>query len=401
MATFELSAKKYKNGRRAFTAVLYELQPPECVVDDVGTKFNLNGITFLEEYCKPQLDSIKDMSVTVSFLDDERTQICDHGDTGIEDGLPVFDNATVVGHFTKGYITDIEEDGETKRVVAGKGYLDEMRYHAFVASLEESLAEGSSINGSIEIYKSEGNNAIVYKKGYLPEGRIPVDFVHSGWSMVLNPADSTSALLELNNKKSKEEDNKMEFDMNEVKKVITDTINELNSKEAQFETKMTELNSQLEAKNTVIAEKDTELCAKEETIVELNATIEQIKQALQDMETERDAWWAERDALTKQLGELKAKERLGELNSAIECFTEEEKKYAESEINSFNEDPEKGDIDAIVSKIYSGIGQASKKASEEAKIAEQNSKNDPTVEDIFSEVCSVKTTEEEIDDNIF
>ena len=119
------------------------------------------------------------------------------------------------------------------------------------------------------------------------------------------------------------------------------------------------------------------------------------------METERDAWWAERDALTKQLGELKAKERLGELNSAIECFTEEEKKYAESEINSFNENPEKGDIDAIVSKIYSGIGQASKKASEEAKLAEQNSKNDPTVEDIFSEVCSVKTTEEEIDDNIF
>ena len=51
MAMFELSSKKYKNGRRPFTAILYELQPPECVVDDVGTKFNQNGITFLEEYC--------------------------------------------------------------------------------------------------------------------------------------------------------------------------------------------------------------------------------------------------------------------------------------------------------------------------------------------------------------
>lgn len=153
MAMFELSSKKYKNGRRPFTAILYELQPPECVVDDVGTKFNQNGITFLEEYCAPQLDSIKDMSITVSFLDDERTQICDHGDTGIIDGLPVFDNATVVGHFTEGFITDIQKDGETKRVVAGKGYLDEMRYHAFVSSLEQSLQNGETVEGSIEIYK--------------------------------------------------------------------------------------------------------------------------------------------------------------------------------------------------------------------------------------------------------
>ena len=44
MAAFELSEKKYKNGRRAFTAVLYELQPPECVVDDVGTKHKLAGM---------------------------------------------------------------------------------------------------------------------------------------------------------------------------------------------------------------------------------------------------------------------------------------------------------------------------------------------------------------------
>ena len=48
MAIFELSSETYKNGRRPFTAILYELQPPECVLDDVGTKFNDNGITFLE-----------------------------------------------------------------------------------------------------------------------------------------------------------------------------------------------------------------------------------------------------------------------------------------------------------------------------------------------------------------
>ena len=85
MAIFELSNKKYKNGRRPFTAILYELQPPESVVDDVGTKFNKNGITFLEEYSAQQLESIKDMSVTVEFLDEERTMISGHGETGIEE----------------------------------------------------------------------------------------------------------------------------------------------------------------------------------------------------------------------------------------------------------------------------------------------------------------------------
>ena len=189
MATFELSNKKYKNGRRPFTAILYELQPPESVVDDVGTKFNKNGITFLEEYSSQQLESIKDMSVTVEFLDDERTMISGHGETGIEDGFPVFDNATTVGHFTEGYIDSVEINGETKRCVLGKGFLDEMRYKPFIETLETEINNGNTVDGSIEIYRSEGNENIVYKKGWIPQGRIPTEFIHSGWAMVLNPAD--------------------------------------------------------------------------------------------------------------------------------------------------------------------------------------------------------------------
>ena len=381
MATFELSTKKYKNGRRPFTAILYELQPPECVVEDVGTKYNKNGITFLEEYCAEQLDSIKDMSVTVEFIDEDRTQICGHGMTGTQDGMPTFDNATVVGHFTEGFITDIEVNEETKRVVAGKGYLDEMRYHAFVENLETELNNGNSIEGSVEIYKSEGNEAIVYKKGYLEKGRIPTQFIHSGWSMVLNPADTTSTLVELNTKNNKEDKKIMEFDMNEVKAVIQSTITELNSKETEFNNKVAELNQS-------IAEKDATISEQNEKIVELNATIEQVQKALDDLKKEHETYWAERDALEKELGALKAKARIGELNSAIEGFSEDEKKFAESEINAFNENPMDGNVDAIVNKIFAGIGQASKKATEEARVAEQNSAKDATVEDIFSEMCT-------------
>lgn len=206
MATFELSSKKYKNGRRPFTAILYELQPPDSVVNDVGTKFNKNGITFLEEYASKQLDSITDMSLTVSFVDEERTRISDHGYTGTEDGLPVFENATTVGHFTKGYIDSVEINGETKRCVLGKGFIDEMRYKPFVQSLEAEMNNGNSVDGSIEIYRAEGNESIVYKKGWIPEGRIPTEYIHSGWTMVLNPADVNSTLLELNSQKKEQEE---------------------------------------------------------------------------------------------------------------------------------------------------------------------------------------------------
>ena len=396
MPIFELSSKKHKNGRRPFKASLYELQPPECVVDDVGTKYNKNGITFLEEYASQTLESIKDMSVRVEFIDDERTMILAHGDTGVsDDGLPLFNNATTIGHFTKGYIADITLNGETKRCVCGDGYLDEMAYQPFIQSLETQLNNGNSVDGSIEIYRTDNNDAIVYKKGWLEKGRIPTEYIHSGWDMVINPADTSSTLLELNNSKTNKEDKIL--DEKELKELIQSTISETNSKNEELIAKITELNSTITAKDSVIAEKD-------EKIVELNATVEQVQKALDDLKKEHETYWAEREALEKELGELKAKARLGELNAAIEGFSDDEKKFAESEINSFNEKPLEGNIDAIVSKIYAGIGQASKKASDDAKVAEQNSakeNKDNEVIDIFSEMCSETQNTDEEDVNIF
>lgn len=394
MSIFELSSKKHKNGRRPFKASLYELQPPECVVDDVGTKYNKNGITFLEEYAAQTLDSIKDMSVRVEFIDDERTMILAHGDTGVsDDGLPLFNNSTTIGHFTNGYIADVTINGETKRCVCGNGYLDEMAYQPFIRALETQLNNGNSVDGSIEIYRTDNNDSIVYKKGWLEKGRIPTEYIHSGWDMVINPADASSTLLELNNSKANKEDKTL--NEKELKEIIQSTISETNSKNEEFILKITELNS-------TIAEKDSVIAEKEEKISELSATIEQIQKALDDIKKEQEASWAERDALEKELGELKAKARLGELNAAINGFSDDEKKFAESEINSFNENPLEGSIEAIVSKIYAGIGQASKKASDEAKVAEQNSaKENNEVIDIFSEMCSEAQGDDEENINIF
>lgn len=379
MALFELSSKKYKNGRRPFVAALYELQPPECVIDGVGTKFNENGITFLEEYASQQLDSIKDMSVTVAFLDDERTMISDHGDTGTEDGLPVFENSTAVGHFTRGYIDDVEIDGRRKRCVVGEGLLDEMRYKPFIETLEVELNNGRSVNGSIEIYRSEGNESIMYKKGWLPEGRIPTEYIHSGWAMVLNPADTNSTLLELNSQKeNKEEENTM--DEKTMRDVIVNAINEVSSKNDELTNKIQELNDAIEEKDGKIAEltknaddKKDEDKNKDDKIQELNDKVAELESKLND---------------------CKKSEQNSRLDKALEVFSEDEQKFAESEINSFREDPLSGNVEAIVGKIYSGIGQAAKESAQ--KIAEQNSANNDSELDIFSEVNSVEDDNDDV-----
>ena len=173
------------------------------------------------------------------------------------------------------------------------------------------------------------------------------------------------------------------MDEKTMRDVIVNAINETNSKNDELNATIAELNSTIESKDA--------------QIVELNATVEQVQKALDDLKKEHETYWAERDALEKELGELKAKQRIGELNSAIENFSEDEKKYAESEINSFNEDPMKGDVQAIVDKIFAGIGQASKKAEDEARVAEQNSAKENEKIDIFSEVNSA---EEENDDDV-
>lgn len=102
MKTFEIfseSKKKGQNGRRKFKLVLYKIQPDNCIdtENEVGTEYNLNGITWIREYCEQALGSIEGMFLRCEFLDEDRTEICGHGMTEIEDGVPIFENATTIG----------------------------------------------------------------------------------------------------------------------------------------------------------------------------------------------------------------------------------------------------------------------------------------------------------------
>lgn len=372
----EICKKQDKNGRRKFKAVLHEIFPNECIGEDgLGVIYQDNGITWIEEYCNKALPTISGMSIRVQFLDDERTQIYGHGETDLTgekvEGLPLFENATLVGHFEKGYITDIEDNGITKRVCIGEGILDEMCYPNFVHWLEEQIASGDSVFGSIEIFKTSGNEGIVYLNGHKGDeiGRVPMDFMYSGFAMLdcCVPADKSSKLLELNQKMEVETMN--EEMMNQINEAVKSSISASMDKSSEFEAKISELNS--------IVEK------KDEEITTLNKNIADLTTALEAIKGEQESYWAERDAIERELGELKAAKRIAELNDALAQFTEEETKVAEENICKFKDDPINSgiEINSIVEAIKVNCYDVQKKAEIEAKeIAEINSKKDKGIE---------------------
>lgn len=367
---------------RKFKAILHEIYPNDSVVNNTGTKFNLNGITWIEQYCENNIDSIKNMSVTVEFIDDERVDILGHGETGIEDGIPVYNNATVVGHFTNGYITDMKINGEMSRVCVGEGYFDYMRYKPFIDSLEQRINNGETIFGSVEIIgKPENDNKIIYLDGWKPEGRIPVDYQYSGWAILgIKPADNKSTLIEINKKED------FSMDEKDLKALIENTIRETNSKNDELSKQINELNSAIEEKNR--------------TIAELNATIEQLNEKIKNFETEKESWISEKNNLEDKISVYEKEKKIYELNEAIKEFTDDEKKYAEAEINAFKENPLDGDIDKIVSKICIGIVKKQKEIAKQAELNSANDKDDD-VEDIFSEVNNYDLNGTDDNDSIF
>lgn len=374
MKSFEMSAKQYKNGRRKFKAILYEIYPDSCVDEETqeGTRYNLNGITWLREPCEKALPSIEGMSLRCVFTDEDRTELEGHGETDFKDGLPVFEDAVVLGTFSKGYIADVDLDGEKKTVCIGEGTIDGLCYANFVEKLDKELAAGYAPKGSVEILKTGGNDSIIYKYGYKEKGRIPLEFEHSGYALLgVKPADNSAQLIELNNK----EDNAV-MTSEEIKAVVTETMASINDINATKE----ECAKNVEEANAGKSAAEAELAKCKSDLDEKCAECEKLSEELA--------------ALKKELAACKKQEKCNAFNEAIKEFTDDEKAYAEAEINAFNENPIDNEINVVVNKIWEGIGRKSR---EIAKAAESNEAHIET-EDIFS---SVEETAEVEDDDIF
>jgi len=386
MKTFEIfseSKKKGQNGRRKFKAVLYQIYPDSCIDEEkeAGTQYNANGITWIKKYCERALPSIKGMSLRCEFLDEERTELCGHGMTDVKDDIPIFENAVVIGTFSDGYIDEVElPDGEIITACIGEGEIDSSCYNNLCEKLDENISNGIYPSGSVEIMRTENNDGIIYKYGYKDYGRIPTEFVHSGYALLgVTPSDQKAKIIELNEKENIEKMND-----SEIKTLIEQTVasvlnhtSEINQCKDDCQKKTAELNAQIET----VTEEKNEAIANEEKIQE---ALDACRKELEDTHKKLDSLYEEMNTLRNELGKAKAAERINELNAAIADFSDDEKSYASAEIEAFNSDPVTSEINSVISKIWEGIG---KKAKEKDVIAEQNAANSKhNVEDIFSVV---------------
>ena len=392
----EINKRVSKGGRKNIRMILLTIHK--------DGEMNRNGITWNEEYVNKNLESIKGIPICATFLDEDKDSLFDHGYTETvesEDGKsePLFLNSESVGVIEDAKIEDIEIDGETKRVLVGYGYIFCQRYPALCTKLETS-----TVKSSIEIMgKDENDRKIIYDGGYKEKGRVPMEYDFSATALLgVLEADENCYVLEVAENQNKEEKINMEF-TEEMKNSIKEVISEMNDKSQNYETKILELNSTIKTKDAEIAEKD-------EKISELNASVEQIQAALTELEDSQKTWWEERDVLIKELAKAKVAEKIGEMNEALEKYSDEEKEVAKEDIEKLTNEInacEKVDelnkvtseINSIVNKINSAIVDKQKKALKDAKIAEQNEAKENDTIDIFSEVNSDNA--DDSDTNIF
>ena len=155
---FEISEAPSPDGRRRIKTALHEIYPYE-------NQWNLNGITYLEEYTRKNADSIIGMPFCATFLDDEKEIPYDHGMTGQDGSMPLFENSEQVGTADGWEIADIEVDGELKKVCLASGYINQQRYPNFVKWLETQKELNIPVFGSVEFVGTKENKVMYIVTG--------------------------------------------------------------------------------------------------------------------------------------------------------------------------------------------------------------------------------------------
>ena len=365
---YEISSENKIVGRRPIKVVLHEVFP-----DD--TQFQENGISWKEEYVLANLHSVVGMSIVVEFLTEDRDVPYGHGMTDIrdEDNLPLFEDATMVGHFDKAYVDDVEIGGVMKRVLIAEGTLDEMRYPKFVAWLRENMTD-SVVKGSVEIVgKPEHEGHIIYSGGWKDQGRVPQFYDYSGYAILgVKPADEAAIVMELNNKKSNKEDQKMEEKLKELMAAVTGIstgISESNSKWDEYWAKVDGLQAQITQLNADIKQKEAEIAQVHADYDKELAAREAAEAGLTEANAAKEAAEASLSEANAKIAELESTAAVAELNTALAPYTEEQQAAAKDDIDAFKANPGSVEINSIIGKICTAMVQAAR----DNKTAEINS----------------------------
>ena len=299
------------------------------------------------------MDSAIGMPICCEFNDEDKRTPLSHGFTGRRerDGLALFTNSVVVGTVDRVSIEEIQVNGQTETVLMSYGVIYEQRYPEFVSWVKDRLAANMAVQGSVEFVGTKENDGYIkYLNDFDGEGRIPTEYLYSGYCVLsVPPSDGAALLLELNQRK----EGGMQMDeqfKSDIRNIVSQAFKEINSENA-------ERDAEIESYKGQIAERDA-------TINELNEQIAQLNQRLADKDEElnacrkRENEQAEASNLIKnELDQIKCNTLKCQLNQKLADFSDEQRKVAESEINSFMEDPlnHASEIDAIADKIAAAV----------------------------------------------
>ena len=179
------------SGRRRIKIVLHEIYAD-------NSKYNENGITWLEQYTRDNADTIKGMPLCAEFIDNDKDIPYGHGLTGLKGNIPVFENSVQVGTFEDWTIENVDFEGEKHKCLCGIGYINENRYPNFCDWIDKQIAERNKIFGSVETTGTpENNGEIIYQDGWKEKGRVPMIYDYTGYCIVtVRPSDDKAILLE-------------------------------------------------------------------------------------------------------------------------------------------------------------------------------------------------------------
>lgn len=362
---YEISSENKIAGRRPIKVVLHEIFPD-------NTRWQENGISWKEEYVQANLHSVVGMSIVAEFLTEDRDVPYNHGMTDVreEDKLPLFEDATMVGHFDKAYVDDVEIGGVTKRCLVAEGTLDEMRYPKFVAWLRENMVD-SVVKGSVEIVgKPEHDGYIIYSGGWKEEGRVPQYYDYSGYAILsVKPADEAAIVMELNNKKLDKEDGTMdEKTKNELMAAVTGAVSEVNSKWEEYWAKVDTLLAEISQLKADIAQKEADIKQLQADYDKEAAAKEAAEAGLTEANAAKEAAEASLVEANAKITEMQNAAAVAELNAVLAPYTEEQRAVAKEDIDAFNANPGSVEINCIVGKICTAMVQAAR----ESQIAETN-----------------------------
>ena len=385
---YEISSENKIAGRRPIKVVLHEIFPD-------NTRWQENGISWKEEYVQANLHSVVGMSIVAEFLTEDRDVPYNHGMTDVreEDKLPLFEDATMVGHFDKAYVDDVEIGGVTKRCLVAEGTLDEMRYPKFVAWLRENMAD-SVVKGSVEIVgKPEHDGYIIYSGGWKEEGRVPQYYDYSGYAILsVKPADEAAIVMELNNKKLDKEDGTMdEKTKNELMAAVTGAVSEVNSKWEEYWAKVDTLLAEISQLKADIAQKEADIKQLQADYDKEAAAKEAAEAGLTEANAAKEAAEASLVEANAKITEMQNAAAVAELNAALAPYTEEQRAVAKEDIDAFNSNPGSVEINSIVGKICTAMVQTARESNAASQIdvfgmtddAGKRENTDPADVDVF------------------